>query len=423
MGIILFGLEIFTTLIQRIFCENILEKRMQTRWKELLAWLGYFALFNGLTYSLNGAVWMNLLIFIVTFFVTIRFLYKNPVRTLLGVTIFLYMGGMCSELIVFFGKELLPWTFDEESQLLFIVLSKVVWFCIIKLASLCVKLRRKIELNIQDWMEVFLIPLGSIWILLALFMQEQDGRKVVSFNAVVMVLLINLFTYYLYDKAKENMEKRLRTESLEQQCNYYVRQHKESTEWWEELRQFRHDMKQHYLLEKAYLEAGNYDELSQYCNEILDFVDRKHTVANTGNIYMDSIINYKADVAAKHDIRLVADLKVPRDIEVNAEDLSICLGNLLDNAIEAVSRLEEQKEISLRIYVDGGNLFFLVKNPYEDKPKQKNGRYLTNKTDKKKHGFGLVIVRQIVDKYHGECNIRDNENQFEVEVLLYDFVK
>ena len=37
----------------------------------------------------------------------------------------------------------------------------------------------------------------------------------------------------------------------------------------------------------------------------------------------------------------------------NAEDISICLGNLLDNAIEAVKELTEDRVIRLWITTDG----------------------------------------------------------------------
>lgn len=51
-------------------------------------------------------------------------------------------------------------------------------------------------------------------------------------------------------------------------------------------------------------------------------------------------------MAEKAGIKVIANTEVPQDAEMNAEDISICLGNLLDNAIEAVKELTEDRVIS-----------------------------------------------------------------------------
>lgn len=420
--IILMVVEIFTLILQRIFCDGVLTKRVRSRAAELLVWCGYFAIFSAGSYLIPLGVWFRIVLFMVSFFIALRIVYANPVRTLLGVTAFMYLGGMCSELIVYYGKYLFPERFRTVGERFYMILGKLVYFIFIKIMTTVIKRVRKLELNFLDWMEVFVVPVGSIFILLALFSENSDLSQPANLWAVVAVLTINIFTYYLYDKARESLEGKLREEILAQQCEYYVRQYNASQEWWRELRHFRHDMKQHYLLEKAYLEAEDYVSLRKYCDDNLDFADRKSTVSNTGNLYFDSIINYKADAAGLQGITLVADLRLPADIEVQPEDLSICLGNLLDNAIEAVRELPEEKRIHLRIFADGCNLYIEVKNKYLGQAKKWNGKYLSGKGDAAHHGYGLEIVQRIVSKYEGDLQIRDEEQEFEVEVVLYHFV-
>ena len=125
---------------------------------------------------------------------------------------------------------------------------------IVSFAITYIKLNRKAELNLQDWLEVFIVPVCSIWILISVFITGTLENYFWGFIVVFMILLINVFTYYLYDKAKENMEKQMREEILKNQCEYYIRQNRESKEWWEELRKLRHNMKQHYILENTYLD-------------------------------------------------------------------------------------------------------------------------------------------------------------------------
>ncbi len=428
MGIVimLFIVEIFSTILQRVFCESTLVRKRNNECLNISVWAGYFIIFNLVTYAVAnyiGTAWLNLLVFVLIFFVTIRVLYSNPVRTLIAVTVFMYLSGMCAELFVYYGKELLPWEIDWNGDLLYTVLSKIVWLLIIKLASILVKMRRKMELGIQDWLEVFIVPVGSVWIMLAIFLKGTLENYVLGFIAVTMILLINIFTYYLYDKAKETMENRMRQELLAKQCAYYVRQNRESKEWWEELQQFRHNMKQHFILERAYLESRDYDALEKYCNENLDFLSMKRNTANSGNVYIDSIVNYKADAAQKEGVKFYADIRIPKDAELNAEDISICLGNLLDNAIEAVRNLKHDKVIHVNLYADNHNLFINIINNHNNTIQKERNRYLSSKKEGRGHGLGLLIVRQIVDKYGGEMTIQDEGGKFDVTIVAFDFFK
>ena len=66
-------------------------------------------------------------------------------------------------------------------------------------------------------------------------------------------------------------------------------------------------------------------------------------------------------MAEKAGIKVTANTEVPQDAEMNAEDISICLGNLLDNAIEAVKELTEDRVIRLWITTDGNNIAISIK--------------------------------------------------------------
>lgn len=414
-------IDIFSTFLQRVFCENTLTKKCKSKAVEFTMWIGYLFVFNLLTYKVIHTAWGNMIVFFLSFYITIRVLYADTVRTLIATTIFMYLSGMCAELLVFYGQLLIPGQMVSDSNL-YVILSKIVWFCLIKFVSLFVKMRKNTELNIGDWLEVFIVPAGSIWIMIALYVQRENEKSLFNFVAVAMVMVINIFTYYLYDKSKEVVERKIKEKLLLEQCDYYMRQNKESTEWWQELRRFRHDMKQHYILEKTLLEANDYDALKKYCNENLSIVEGRKLSARTGNFYFDSIINYKADLAERQRIKLEMSLHVPSDAQVNTEDLCICLGNLIDNAMEAVEELPDDKIIVLKVWVDKKNLFLAISNRYLQERTKKGLKYQTTKDDAKQHGLGLSIVDRVITKYNGKMEIRDENSVFEVTILLYDFI-
>ena len=190
---------------------------------------------------------------------------------------------------------------------------------------------------------------------------------------------------------------------------------------WVEMSEFRHNMTERYLMEKMYLEKGDYEALKKYCDNSLEKLHKQRKVSNTGCFYFDSIINYKAAVAETFDIKFETKLMIPRDLKVETEDICICLGNLLDNAIEASKKVKaEERSVCVEIRVDRRNLMMMVSNHYEEERKKSGNHYMTTKKEKYRHGFGLNIIRKIARRYDGEVIIDDGNHQFVVTVLLYE---
>ena len=57
-------------------------------------------------------------------------------------------------------------------------------------------------------------------------------------------------------------------------------------------------------------------------------------VVTTGNIVRDSLIEYWERTAEKEEIEFHAELKIPMEMPFKGADISLILGNLLENAVE-----------------------------------------------------------------------------------------
>ena len=203
-----------------------------------------------------------------------------------------------------------------------------------------------------------------------------------------------------------------------------MRQCEESKTLWTELSKFRHDMKQRYVYVQMLLENNRYDALRQYYENIENFLITTRSVASSGNIFFDSILNYKAEIAARDKTEFRLDLEIPHDCETDSEEVSICLGNLIDNGMEAVRGLEsERRWLSIKIRVQGYNLYIETRNPYDLPRVKKGGDYITTKQDVRSHGWGLQIIREIVERYHGEIEITEENQEFCVKILMFQIIK
>lgn len=95
-------------------------------------------------------------------------------------------------------------------------------------------------------------------------------------------------------------------------------------------------------------------------------------------------------------------------------------GNLLDNAIEAVSRVEdaERKNISLLIRRRGDFLSVYEENYYEGELRWGREVPETTKTDSRYHGFGMKSIRMIVENHGGNVSIRAEDGVFNMNILF-----
>ena len=138
---------------------------------------------------------------------------------------------------------------------------------------------------------------------------------------------------------------------------------------------------------------------------------------NCGHILAGSICTHKANIAAQKGIRLEVDGRIPEQIELMPVDLCTILSNALDNAIEAVENMEEElRFIRLEMSSQGKLLFFRFSNPVKkDADIAKLG--VSTKKDIKNHGFGLLNIKYVVEKYNGQMLLEIEEKEVPEFVL------
>ena len=130
------------------------------------------------------------------------------------------------------------------------------------------------------------------------------------------------------------------------------------------------------------------------------------------------ILNLKIRAAEEKGISVITDVNLVY-CPFSALDIGVVIGNLLDNAIEAVEMLPEQERRIWITLTSWQKLFFMmIRNPYSGKRIKKDGHYRTTKKEKDSHGLGLDSVQMVVEKYHGEMMIRDEEYIFEVTISI-----
>lgn len=296
MQIVLALVEVFTVWMQRNVCERALERKRADTMPQIITWSVFYVISNVFTYFLNLPFWMNMIVFSLLFFGVLSWLYKGTIPVKLILVLFLCLIGVLSELIVYFigimfGIDLLHTVESTQTILMYIILSKLVWFVEIKIALLFLKKHKNIIIRKIDWIEVFIIPISSIFIVLAMFVPLVDQHIWVRLIAAVMVLVINLFAFYNYNELQEKALYQAEKQFLTQQVESYAEKLREMSKVWQQTREYRHDMKQKSLLLESYLSRKQYDKIRELYQQGIENQLEDENISSTGNVSFDTIVN------------------------------------------------------------------------------------------------------------------------------------
>ena len=169
---------------------------------------------------------------------------------------------------------------------------------------------------------------------------------------------------------------------------------------------------------KVLAAEGDLDALKKYLDKLDEDLNTVDVVVKTGNKMTDAILNSKISLAKSKGINVIADAKVPVELKMSDIDLCIVIGNLFDNAIEASLALPEEERL-IRLYMDIKNtqLYMCLTNfTSVKKLKKQCGRYVTTKGEG--HGFGLVRVDDIIERYGGYISRNSEDGAFTTEIML-----
>ena len=183
-------------------------------------------------------------------------------------------------------------------------------------------------------------------------------------------------------------------------------------------RGWRHDYRNHIQVLSGYAQMGDLESLKAYLKELSIDLESMDTVLKTGNKMADVILNSKISLARSRDIKVDADAHVPVSLNISEVDMCIIVGNLFDNAIEACMQLPKEERM-IRVYMDMKNtqLYMSFTNTTAQKKQKKEaGRFLSTKGIG--HGYGLVRIDTIIERYHGYISRGSEDGAFTTEILL-----
>lgn len=184
------------------------------------------------------------------------------------------------------------------------------------------------------------------------------------------------------------------------------------------MRMWKHNYHNHLQVMQAYIRMQQMKELESYLEDMQGEMVTMETVLKTGNVQADAILNSKIALMKHYGIPVDVTAIVPNDVGMTGTELSVLLGNLLDNALEACLKIDDPNKRFIRIYIDilKDQLYICVTNAMVGKAHSQNGVFASTKNSR--HGFGLLSIDHIVKKNKGYLNRKSEQDVFATEVML-----
>ncbi len=311
---------------------------------------------------------------------------------------------------------------NNEYRILGILSSKIITLYILIYFSKVFEMKEfKMEKYSLLTLIMIILSLTVFFVSTRIYLEiPQQGIHVAYIMGVAAIMaVISILMLFVVRKIIEVTEERTRFVAIENEYKKQIEYFKKYEELSEEIKSRRHDYKNHLISILSIAKNEESTSLVNYVDDILEAEGGADHILGINNKIMSSLINYNMNKMKKNSIVFEYDIDLPAEIHVSDVDMTIIIGNLLDNAIEACLNIEVgNRYIDLDIDSGYGKIDILIKNSIDGKVEIVNSHLHTIKKDKENHGYGLNNIKKIVEKYNGHFKISNNNNEFIAELLL-----
>lgn len=270
---------------------------------------------------------------------------------------------------------------------------------------------------------IFIVPISSILLIFKMLNTKTYGISGIVMN-IMILLLINYVVFCLYNALAWQFSLNAESECLRRQNKLYQEQIDSMMVSEQSVRSAKHDLNNHLGTVRRLMGETEHNEVIRYIDRLLANTAENQDYVDTGNIVLNSLLNFKISEAIPQNIKVETKIRIPSVLNIEIYDLTVILGNLMDNAFEAVSNQPiGEREVNLKMEYDRGRIFIEIKNRFSGKLKYGENKHTlkTTKEDARNHGNGLINIKKSVQHYYGtiDIEIEEENNVFGVFIMLY----
>lgn len=282
------------------------------------------------------------------------------------------------------------------------------------------KYLRPIYLQVlKRWNMYLILNIGIFINYLYYIITASDIRKMMLENtmklSLLTVLMIIIYVFIFYSLKVVLMEANLREEKqkIQSQIEITENEYRLKLKSMEQVKLIKHDMRHHFSVLLLLMKKNQIDEAVKYIKNIDN--DLLEGDLSEKNLISEGIISKYKNLCKKSNIYFKSDIGFDEEKLQDKTHLGVILGNVLQNAYEAVLNLDDKhRYISIAGRQVKSNIVIVVKNSINGEIS--NG-YKTTKTGEF-HGYGLKSIQTLVEKNNGYVGIEHTDKEFVITIGL-----
>lgn len=358
---------------------------------------------------------LNTVSSITLYFIIVHFLYHGTllkkILTIFSVSV---LYTICEGLVWFFASNfsILPQNYTLGSAL-----STLLYIFLALLLERFYDLKVDYPLPFRIYLVFILMLIGNFF-LCDMIVNESLQNESMTMIALAILCLFNLFIYFILHQTNKIYQNMLRQQSARKQHELYLNQLKLYQESRNRINAMHHDLKNHCLSLSQFIQRNESQKALDYLSTMMQEMAPADARVNSGNLTLDAILNHFLQRAKHLGCDIKTKISVPSDTFISDFDLNIILGNLLENALEAIEKVDKPK-IKVAVIHKTGLLYIEVRNTFNGDLHRRGGRILTTKEQKKYHGYGIRNICNVVEKYDGVSSFLVEDDEFVASISLY----
>ena len=227
----------------------------------------------------------------------------------------------------------------------------------------------------------------------------NTAQTVISFAAAAGILIANIVNYFLLQNILKIQELHQIEQNLQKQISYQTGKYQQLSTAYRDTRRLIHDTKKHFFYIKNCVNEKNYDGILPYLEHSIIDMEKTFISINTGNLVIDSFVSNYASIAKQEGIQFRTDIQInPNLITIRDYDLSIILGNLLDNSLAACRKipLPAPRQITVELITSSQELLIHIENTIDEFSVSSK-----NELESLNHGYGTKNIESVALLYDG----------------------
>lgn len=407
-----------------IFLAYFFEKKRKNAYVIPLSVICYSIVTFYLLMSIDDFYIKSYLIFLFTYlFAVSRFIGRKDIM-LIAVTVVLFIVVFFESTGLYIVSAYMNIPINQilQNPTLHFTSSCISQYILLVCSGIAFSIKVEFGKNRQQFMLFFFELIGSIiaFGIAVMLIKHVDLPECKLYINILLfvIILVNELRYILFYILCNYYKEKLSNIQFDQKIKLLEQNYVNMEESVNSMKQFRHDVLNHSIVIKNMLDQGFYDEAKDYVNGIGDRVISIPKIYNTGNRILDAIVSAKSSKINQMNIDFQISFNVKNKMLISSVDLCTIVGNALDNAIEAQTKIKQNdRKITIDIREVRNQLMIQVVNAALYNPIVK-GKLKTTKNDKINHGFGFSNITNTVKKNNGEMVANYDSNQFFLTIFI-----